>query len=105
MLFLHSIAVILCCFSSEVQSQHREQQRLSDKTKSALFENERHLNFSSAAPHLFSSVHGLLRQGYNTFFPNGFGVVPCEIPAFTPLYHGWLNEEAPQSPEWLAFTP
>ena len=81
------------------------QQRLSHKTKSALLENEPRLNFSSAAPHLFSSVHGLLRQGYKSFFPNGIRVVPWEIPAFTPLYHGWLNEEAPQSPEWLAFAP
>ena len=105
MLFLLSIAVTLSCFSSNVQSQHRGQQRLSDKTKSVLFENEPRLNFSSASPHLFSSVHGLLRQGYNTFFPNGFGVVLCEISAFTPLYHGWLNEEAPQTPEWPAFAP
>ncbi|KAL8654503.1 MAG: hypothetical protein Q9226_003411 [Calogaya cf. arnoldii] len=63
------------------------------------------LNFSSPAPHLFSSVHGFLRQGYNTFFPNGFSIVPCEIPAFTPFYHGWLNDEPPKSPEWLASTP
>ncbi|KAI4279894.1 MAG: hypothetical protein L6R38_004880 [Xanthoria sp. 2 TBL-2021] len=63
------------------------------------------LNFSSPAPHIFSSVHGLLRQGYNVLFPNGFSVVPCEIPAFTPFYHGWLNDELPQSPEWLASTP
>ncbi|KAL8679095.1 MAG: hypothetical protein Q9186_004590 [Xanthomendoza sp. 1 TL-2023] len=66
---------------------------------------EPRLNFSSPAPHIFSTVHGLLRQGYNTFFPNGFSVVPCEIPAFTPLYHGWLNDKTPQSPEWLASTP
>ncbi|KAL8876133.1 MAG: hypothetical protein Q9198_005616, partial [Flavoplaca austrocitrina] len=63
------------------------------------------LNFSSPAPHIFSSVHGLLRQGYNTFFPNGFSIAPCELPAFTPFYHGWLNDEPPQSPEWLASTP
>ena len=81
------------------------QQQLFDKTSFVSSDNYPHLNFSSAAPHLFSSVHGLLRQGYNTFFPNGFAVVPCEIPAFTPLYHGWLNEEAPQSPEWLSFKP
>lgn len=66
---------------------------------------QRRLNFSSPAPHFFSSVHGSLRQGYNTFFPNGFSIVPCEIPAFTPFYHGWLNDEPPQSPEWLASTP
>ena len=81
------------------------QQRLLDKKTSAVLDDEQHLNFSSAAPHLFSSVHGLLRLGYNTFFSNGHTVVPCVIPAFTPLYHGHLNEEAPQSPEWLSFAP
>lgn len=63
------------------------------------------LNFSSPAPHIFSSIHGLLRQGYNTFFPNGFSVVLCEIAPYTPLYHGWLNSDPPKSPEWLSFTP
>ena len=105
MWLLLGIAVTLCCSSLSSQSQHTGQQRLSDEIKSILFENERGLNFSSAAPHIFSSVHGLLRQGYNTFFPNGYTVVPCEIPAFTPLYHGWLSNEAPHSPEWLSFAP
>ena len=86
------------------QSKEIEQHPLIAESVSALFEGPR-LNFSSSAPHIFSSIYGLVRQGYNTFFPNGFAVVPCEIPAFTPLYHGWLNQEPPQSPEWLAFSP
>lgn len=105
MWLLFGIAVTLCCSSASSQSQHTGQQRLSDDTKSAVLADDRPLNFSSAAPHIFSSVHGLLRQGYNTFFPNGFTVVPCEIPAFTPLYHGWQSDEAPKSPEWLSFAP
>ncbi|KAL8992810.1 MAG: hypothetical protein Q9169_006825, partial [Polycauliona sp. 2 TL-2023] len=67
--------------------------------------SQHRLNFSSPSPYIFSSIHGLLRQGYNTFHPNGFSIAPCQIPAFTPMYHGWLNDEPPQSPEWLAFTP
>ena len=105
MLFVPTLAVTICCFISNVHSQQREQQRLDDKADSAYFENRPNLNFSSPSPHLFSSVHGLLRQGYNTFFPNGFAVLPCQIPAFTPLYYGRLDEEAPPSPEWLSFAP
>ncbi|KAG9247567.1 hypothetical protein BJ878DRAFT_166359 [Calycina marina] len=60
-------------------------------------------NYSSSAPHLFASVHGLLKQWPNTFFPNGHGIVPCEIPAFTSLYHGRMDGDVPPSPEWLAF--
>ena len=87
-----------------IQGQRIVQQPLVDKSTTTLLQ-EPQLNFSSPSPYLFSSVHGLLRQGFNTFFPNGFSVVPCEIPAFTPFYHGWLNDEPPQSPEWLASTP
>ncbi|KAK0099313.1 hypothetical protein ONS95_006326 [Cadophora gregata] len=61
------------------------------------------LNFSSEAPHYFASVYGLLQQWPNTFFPNGHSIVPCEVPAFTKLYHGRMDAELPPSPEWFAF--
>lgn len=61
------------------------------------------LNFSSAAPYLFSSVSSLLQQWGNTFFPNGHAIVPCEIPPFTLFFHGRTDSELPPSPEWLAF--
>lgn len=95
-------ALLIGCLSL-VHGQRIEQQYTFQLPASITLQ-EPCLNFSSAAPHIFSPVHGLLRQGYNTFFPNGFSVVPCEIPAFTPFYHGWLNAEPPQSPEWLAST-
>jgi hypothetical protein len=60
-------------------------------------------NYSSAAPHYFSSVRGLLKQWPQTFFPNGHNIAAGEIPAFTKLYHGRQDDESPPSPEWLAF--
>jgi hypothetical protein len=60
-------------------------------------------NFSSAAPHIFASINSVLQQWPNTFFPNGHSIVPCQIPAFTKLYHGRMDGELPPSPEWLAF--
>lgn len=69
----------------------------------AVAEPSWHFNYSSSAPHYFASVHGLLQQWTNTFFPNGHSVVPCEIPAFTKLYHGRMDGEVPPSPEWVAF--
>ena len=60
-------------------------------------------NFSSSAPHYFASVYGLLQQWQNTFFPNGHSIAPCEIPAFTKLYHGRQDGDVPPSPEWVAF--
>ncbi|TDZ20512.1 Uncharacterized protein Cob_v006413 [Colletotrichum orbiculare MAFF 240422] len=64
---------------------------------------ERKLNFSSPAPHLFASAHGLLKQAANTAFPNGHTLAAVEVPAFTLLYHGRMDGEGPPSPEWLAF--
>ncbi|CAK7265940.1 hypothetical protein SEPCBS57363_001844 [Sporothrix epigloea] len=70
------------------------------------------LNFSSSAPHLFASVHGLLQQWPNTVFPNGHTFAAATIPAYTLLYHGlWADKKdadnpehiSPPSPEWLAF--
>ncbi|KAI8298412.1 hypothetical protein K4K59_002818 [Colletotrichum sp. SAR11_240] len=63
----------------------------------------RDLNFSSPAPHLFASAYGLLQQWSNTVFPNGHTMAAVEIPAFTLLYHGRMDEEDAPSPEWLAF--
>ena len=96
--------ILLLHRPSGAESQRSEQQHtISMFATSTLAQPS--LNFSSPAPHIFSSVHGLLRQGYNAFFPNGFSIAPCELPAFAPYYHGWLNDEPPQSPEWLASTP
>ncbi len=61
------------------------------------------LNFSSPAPHIFSSVHGSLRQGHNTFFPNGFSVAPCEIPAFTPPLPRMAERGAASEPRVAGF--
>lgn len=61
------------------------------------------LNFSSASPHIFSSLRFLLQQWPNTFFPNGHSIVPCEIPAYTNLYHGRIDALIPPGPEWFAF--
>lgn len=69
----------------------------------AATESSSFLNFSSTAPHVFSSVNGLLEQWSNTFFPNGHTIVACEIPKATLLYHGRIDFSDPPSPEWLAF--
>lgn len=61
------------------------------------------LNFSSSAPHLFSSMYLLLQQWGNTVFPNGHTLAAVEIPAYTLLYHGRIGGDLPPSPEWLAF--
>ena len=100
------IAVLLASWGGIIQSRPDEQLPLPVRTSSEpdFAGRDTRLNFSSTSPHLFSSLHGLLRQGYNTFFPNGHVVAPCQIPPFTLLYHGWLNDQPPQSPEWLAFT-
>src|SRR5438105_1925731 len=58
------------------------------------------LDFTSAAPHLFSSVYSLLQQMGNTIFPNGHTIAPCEIPPYTLFYHGRTDGELPPSPEW-----
>ena len=96
--------VLFLSWHSHIQGQKIDQQPLIDGSTTTPLQEPR-LNFSSPAPHIFSSAHGLLRQGYNTFFPNGLSVAPCEIPAFTSFYHGWLNDDPPESPEWLASTP
>ncbi|KAI1331420.1 hypothetical protein F5Y16DRAFT_408094 [Xylariaceae sp. FL0255] len=61
------------------------------------------LNFTSTAPHIFSSASSLLQQWGNTFFPNGHAIVACEIAPYTLFYHGRQDDEMPPSPEWLAF--
>lgn len=97
------ICALLSCCSPIVQGRKLDQQPLIEEFTITPLQQPR-LNFSSSAPHIFSSVHGFLRQGYNTYFTHGFSIVPCEIPSFTPVYHGWLNDEPPESPEWLATT-
>ncbi len=103
MLLLSLFCALILSWELHTQGQEIQQPLIGESTTKLL--QEPGLNFSSPAPHIFSSAHGLLRQGYNTFFPNGFSVAPCEIPAFTSFYHGWLNDDPPESPEWLAATP
>jgi hypothetical protein len=59
-------------------------------------------NYSSPAPHYFSSVHGVLKQWPQIWFPTGHIVAAVELPAFTKLYHGRKDSEIPPNPEWLA---
>ena len=61
------------------------------------------LNFTSPSPHIFSSLRSLLQQWPNTIFPNGHSIVPCEVPAYTKLYHGRMDNLIPPNPEWFAF--
>jgi hypothetical protein len=79
------------------------QQPLLKPSADALESHGWNFNFSSPAPHYFASFYGLLQQWSNTFFPNGHSIAPCEIPAFTKLYHGRLDGDVPPSPEWVAF--
>ena len=80
-----------------------QQQPLHDHEPEVPETSQWKLNFSSEAPHYFASVYGLLQQWPNTFFPNGHSIVPCEIPAYTKLYHGRMDAALPPSPEWFAF--
>lgn len=88
-------------WAREARSQHQTPLRTDqdDTYAGKLWE----YNFSSPAPHIFSSVNGLLQQWSNTFFPIGHSIVPCHIPPFTNLYHGRQDGEMPESPEWVAF--
>lgn len=61
------------------------------------------LNFSSASPHIFASLFGLLQQWPNTFVPYGHSIVPCEISINTNLYHARIDSDLPSSPEWFGF--
>jgi hypothetical protein len=72
-------------------------------TSTPIQQQQPDLDFTSVAPHIFSSLRYLLEQWPNTYMPNGHSIVPCEIPAFTNLYHGRRDEKLPSSPEWFAF--
>jgi hypothetical protein len=61
------------------------------------------LNFTSPSPYIFSSLRSLLQQWPNTFFPNGHSIVPCQVPAYTNLYHARWDDQIPPDPEWFAF--
>ena len=61
------------------------------------------LNFTSASPHIFSSLRSALQQWPNTVFPNGHSIIPCEVPAYTKLYHARRDGQIPPDPEWFAF--
>ena len=102
-IILRPLCELLIYWNTFAWGQRFSQQIPLGDVATDLFQPPR-LNFSSPAPHIFSSAHGLARQGHNTFFSHGFSVAACEIAAYTPLYHGWLNLEPPKSPEWLAFT-
>uniref|UniRef100_A0A093VIB6 non-specific serine/threonine protein kinase n=1 Tax=Talaromyces marneffei PM1 TaxID=1077442 RepID=A0A093VIB6_TALMA len=86
------------------QARSQEQMPIGiDQPGSADDETDCKYNFPSPAPHIFSSVNGLLQQWANTFFPIGHGIVPCHISPFTNLYHGRQDGNMPESPEWVAF--
>ena len=44
-----------------------------------------------------------MQQWANTFFSSGHSIVPCEIPAYTLLYHGLPSDDMPASPEFVSF--
>lgn len=106
-LHTHSVAVrlvfLLSAISGAAFASHLQQPLLNPETQLTGSKSGWNFNFSSSAPHYFASVYGLLQQWPNTFFPNGHSIAPCEIPAFTKLYHGRTDGEAPPSPEWVAF--
>ncbi|GAD96255.1 serine protein kinase, putative [Paecilomyces variotii No. 5] len=81
----------------DIESQINQNNQVENNKRSLKF------NFTSVAPHIFSSLHGLLQQWPNTFFPNGHSIVPCEIPSYTSLYHGRRDGDLPPSPEWFGF--
>ncbi|KAI1608270.1 hypothetical protein EDD36DRAFT_109126 [Exophiala viscosa] len=70
---------------------------------SSSIHEQSNLDFTSFAPHIFSSLRYLLEQWPNTYIPNGHSIIPCEIPAYTNLYHGRRDGLLPSSPEWFAF--
>ncbi|KAI9742773.1 MAG: hypothetical protein M1818_003502 [Claussenomyces sp. TS43310] len=81
----------------------KQQYLLSDSSSRVERTSDWRFNFSSAAPHYFASIHGLLQQWPNTFFPNGHSIAPGTIAPFTKLYHGRRDADTPPSPEWLSF--
>ena len=96
------LLISLCTIGQTVASS--AQQPLLDSDNSVTESRSGwNFNFSSSAPHYFASVYGLLQQWPNTFFPNGQSIAPCQIPAFTKLYHGRQDGDVPPSPEWVAF--
>lgn len=103
----HSVAVrlifLLSAISGVTIASTLQQPLLNPETQLTESTSSWNFNFSSSAPHYFASVYGLLQQWPNTFFPNGHSIAPCEIPAFTKLYHGRTDGEVPPSPEWIAF--
>lgn len=98
-----SLAALGHVFLSLSTASTAQQQPLLDPSNEASSTSQWRFNFSSEAPHYFASVHGLLQQWSNTFFPNGHSIVPCEIAPFTKLYHGRMDGDVPPSPEWFAF--
>lgn len=79
------------------------EQRVLSVTQTSVSTASKKLNFTAAAPHIFSSLRSLLQQWPNTFFPIGHSIVPCEVPAYTNLYHARQDSEIPPDPEWFAF--
>lgn len=90
--------------SSASVSRARPEQRLLRSAGDINRSSSAHsLNFTSSSPHIFSSLRSLLQQWPNTFFPNGHSIVPCQVPAYTNLYHGRRDDQLPPDPEWFAF--
>ncbi|KAJ9370726.1 hypothetical protein DTO282E5_4486 [Paecilomyces variotii] len=74
----------------DIKTQHSYDKQIENDKGSLKF------NFTSSAPHIFSSLHGLLQE-----WPNS--IVPCKIPTYTSLYHGRRDSNTPPSPEWFGF--
>ncbi|KAG9314906.1 hypothetical protein JVU11DRAFT_4014 [Chiua virens] len=57
----------------------------------------------NATDHLvFETVHSLLQHWPNTRMRNGHNIVPGVIPKGTLFYHGRIDEDLPQSLEWVS---
>lgn len=82
---------------------HEPEQFVLSGTRTSRSTAANRLNFTSASPHIFSSLRSVLQQWSNTFFPNGHSIVPCEVPPYTNLYHSRQDDQIPPDPEWFTF--
>ena len=95
--------ILLCASLAFAPFVDEAEQRVLRGTQTSLSGVPKELNFTSTSPHIFSSLRSLLQHWPNTFFPNGHSIVPCEVPAYTRLYHARRDNQIPPDPEWFAF--
>ncbi|TFK69282.1 hypothetical protein BDN72DRAFT_840481 [Pluteus cervinus] len=61
---------------------------------------------ADSASHLvFDTVASLLQHWPNTHYRNGHNLVPGIIPVGTLMYHGRINQDIPNQPDWFATDP